>query len=74
MIEAGKKGQPWITEEHRLPDSFDIDSAAAWVGDHPDLVGSVFEVPLARIPEMERLLGITADAASTDYFLVARSD
>ncbi|WP_042450257.1 hypothetical protein [Streptacidiphilus jiangxiensis] len=74
MIEAAEKGQPWITEEYRLPESFDIDTAAAWVGDHPDLVGSVFDVPPSRIPEMEQLLGITADADRVEYFLVARAD
>jgi hypothetical protein len=74
MIEAAEKGQPWIIEEDRPPDGFDVDMAAEWVSDHPDLIGSVFDVPLARIPEMEQLLDITADFERVDYFLIARAD
>ena len=72
MIEGARKGQNWISEEHRLPDSFTLETAAQWVGDHPDLIGSVFDLPLDRIPEVERLLGIAVDPENRDYFLVAR--
>jgi len=74
MIEGSLKGQYWISEEHRLPDSFTLETAAQWVGNHPDLIGSVFDVPPERVPEVERLLGIAADPENRDYFLVARAE
>jgi hypothetical protein len=74
MIEGARKGQKWITEEHCLPDSFTLESAALLVGDHPELIGSVFAVLPERIPEVAGLLGITADPDHVDYYLVARSD
>jgi hypothetical protein len=74
MIEVARKAQDRIIEEHPLPSSFTLQTAAEWVGDYPDLIGSVFDVPLERLPEVQELLGVTVDPEAHDYFLVARSD
>lgn len=74
MIEGALKGESWISEEHRLPDSFTLETAAQWVGNHPDLIGSVFDLPTERLPEVERLLGIALEPENHDYFLVAREE
>ncbi|MEU9128780.1 hypothetical protein AB0D08_11810 [Kitasatospora sp. NPDC048540] len=71
IIEGFRRGQDELTAWYRLPESFSVETAAAWVGDWPDLVGSVFDVPEERIPEMAALLGIEADP-DVDYCLSDR--
>jgi hypothetical protein len=72
MIEGFRKGQDYLTVEYELPESFTIETAAAWVGDWPDLIGSVFEVPEERLTEMAGLLGIELDP-NVEYFFSARA-
>lgn len=70
-VEGFRKGQDELTVRYGLPGSFTRETAARWVGDWPDLIGSVFEVPPERTDEMAESLGIAA-GPETDHHLPAR--
>ncbi|MCX5212681.1 hypothetical protein OG689_25930 [Kitasatospora sp. NBC_00240] len=59
--------------DHPLPDSFTPADAAALVGDHPDLIGSCFELGPDQLAAASRLLGAPLDPDAAAYFLVARA-